>query len=193
MNRYVRCVILITAAFIFCLFTQCGYTLQHRLKDVFRSKGIFVPVFNNETDETGVETVFTNVVIRELESRREVVTSKKGEGILELTGVIKRIEHKPTALTEPGFGGLQSYRRLPTEIGVKVVIEFSLTDGSSNRPLWKKSFEGFRRVDAPVDRTFDFQAPSSLGFITLSLIEAVYPVIARDIARDVYDEMVEVF
>ena len=42
---------LILGIFTALILTQCGYTLQHRLKDVFTdSKGIFVPVFDNKTN-----------------------------------------------------------------------------------------------------------------------------------------------
>ena len=46
---------------------------------------------------------------------------------------------------------------------------------------------------APVNRTYNYEAPSSIGLLTQSLIDSSYSDIARDIMRDVYDEMVEVF
>src|SRR5258708_4863845 len=50
--------------------SSCGYTLNHRLKEVFREdRSLFVPVFDNLTDETGVELVFTNALLREIKSR----------------------------------------------------------------------------------------------------------------------------
>ena len=55
-----------------------------------------------------------------------------------------------------------------------------------------KTVHRFQRVAAPVDRTFNFQAPSAVGPITQSLIDSSYNDIARNIMRDVYDEMLEV-
>jgi|GEM_PF-1301133 len=175
-------------------FTHCGYTLSHRLVDSFRDvKGVFVPVFENKTDEVGAERIFTNALIRELASRREVILTSREEGGLELSGMISSIEYNPTAFTEPGFKGLQSYRRLPTEMGVRVTIILTLTDPKTHRVLWTKPISGFRRVDTPLGRTFDFEAPSSVGLTTQSIVESLYTDIARDIMRDAYDEMVELF
>lgn len=182
-------------AFLFsCSLTGC-YTLSHRLTGAFQSKeGIFVPVFTNKTDEIGAEVIFTNALIRELTSRREVVLSSRDAGGLELMGEITSVSTASMAYTDLGFQGLQqSYRRLPSELGVTVVINLKVVDPKSNQVVWKKEFSGFRRVDAPVNRTYDYQAPSSVGRYTLSVVESLYSDIARDIMRDVYDEMVELF
>ncbi|MBI4403033.1 MAG: hypothetical protein HY537_02660 [Deltaproteobacteria bacterium] len=173
---------------------QCGYTLRHRLKESFvNEKGIFVPVFDNRTDETGVERVFTNALIRELLSRREVIIADRSQAGLELKGAVERIDQGPTAFTDPGFRGLQPYRRLPTEMGVTVVLSLSLNDLRTGGRIWSQSFTGFRRVATPANRTYDFEAPSSAGLITQSIVESLYADIARDIMRDVYDDMVELF
>jgi hypothetical protein len=173
---------------------HCGYTLNHRLKDSFQYKnGIFVPVFTNRTDEIGAELVFTNALIRELTSRREVLISSRDAGGLELRGEIASISTTPTAYTANGFQGLQSYRRLPSQLGVAATITLSLVDPKSQGVLWTKTFTNFRRTDAPLNRTYDYQAPTSVGPLTQSVVEALYVDIARDMMRDVYDEMVELF
>jgi len=185
--------------FIFFIFpflilgnTNCGYTLKHRLKDVFKdSRGIFVPVFGNETDETGVETIFTDALIRELQSRHEVVIRSKRDAGLELRGTLTHINHAPTAFTDTGYRGLQGYKRLPSEFGVDVGIVLILRRVGSGSYIWRKSFTSFRRVDGTLGRTFDYQAPSSVGLLNQSIVESIYTDIARDIMRDVYDEMVE--
>lgn len=175
-------------------FTGCGYTLQHRLKDTFvNSKGFFVPVFDNNTDEIGAEKVFTNALIRELSNGSEVLLADRETGGLELRGTLSEIQVVPTASTELGFKGLQGYRRLPTEIGVRVNLRLALSDIGTGRPVWSKDFTGFRRVNAPLNRTYDFEGPSSLGPLTQSIVESTYENIARDIMRDVYDEMMELF
>lgn len=172
----------------------CGYTLQHRLKGTFvNPKGIFVPVFDNLTDEIGAERVFTNALIRELANGREVLLSDRAAGGLELRGVLTQVDVAPTTSTELGFKGLQSYRRLPTEVGVRVTMRLNLFEISNGQHLWSKEFTFFRRVNAPLSRTFDYEAPSSLGPLTQSIVESTYADLARDIMRDVYDEMMELF
>lgn len=170
----------------------CGYSLSHRLVPVFEDpRGIFVPTFDNETPETGVERIFTNALIREILSRRQIKMGSRSGGSLELKGKILAIDIAPTALTDLGFQGLQPYRRLPSELGVRVTLVLTLKDPATSKVLWERNFTGFRRVTAPIDRTFDYQAPSVLGHYTQSLWESQYPEIARLIMRDVYDEMVD--
>ena len=172
----------------------CGYTLSHRLKGEFQSsRGLFVPVFENLTEETGAERIFTNALIRELESHGNIVMDHKGVDGMELRGAVVGINYAPSVLSNFDFKGLQSYRRLPVELGLNVVLTLSLWDTRTNKVVWSHSFTGFRRVETPVNRTYDFQAPSSLGLTTVSLIESRYQDVARDIMRDVYDAMVEFF
>jgi len=172
----------------------CGYTLSHRLKGEFQSsRGLFVPVFDNLTEETGAERIFTNALIRELESHGNLVMDHKGVDGMELKGTVVGISYAPSVLSNFDHKGLQSYRRLPVELGLNVVLSLSLVDTRTNKVLWSNTFSGFRRVEAPVNRTYDFEAPSSLGLTTLSLVESRYQDVARDIMRDVYDAMVEFF
>jgi len=177
------------------VFSSCGYKMKHRLEEAFyRPGGIFIPVFDNDTSETGAETVFTNAFIREMMGRHEVVVTKRKKASLEIRGVLTQIEIKPTAFSESKFPGLQPYKRLPAEYGVTVKISLALRDIKEDKTLWVRNFQGFRRIDTPVrGRTYDFQAPSSLGFRNQSIIESLYPQIARDIMHDVYDEMVSAF
>lgn len=172
----------------------CGYTLRYRLKDTFSdARGIFVPVFNNFSDEVGAERVFTNALIRELQSRGEIVISSRDQKGLELIGTLTKVDVVPTAYTDRDFKGLASFRRLPSEYGVTVDLSLILRDPKNGQVLWQNGFTGFRRVQPPLDRTYDFQAPSSVGPSTQSIVELRFADVARDIMRDVYDDMVDIF
>ncbi len=177
-----------------CL-TGCGYSLRHRLKDGFNNpKGLYVPVFSNGTDETGAERVFTNALIRELQSRGEMIITQRQSGAFEVRGTVSSISYGATTLTPTPFGGLErDIRRLPTEISVDVVVTLELVDPKDGTSLWAGSFNGFRRVPAVLSRTYDYEAPSSMVLAQQSLIESQYGGIARDIMRDAYDAMVELF
>ncbi len=176
-----------------CL-TGCGYSLRHRLKDGFNNpKGLYVPVFSNVTDETGAERVFTNALIRELQSRGEMIITERRPGAFEVVGTVSSINYGATTLTPTPFGGLEDFRRLPTEISVDVVVTLELVDPKDGKSLWSGSFNGFRRVPAVLSRTHDYEAPSSMALAQQSLIESQYGGIARDIMRDAYDAMVELF
>lgn len=176
------------------LFWGCGYSLNHRLQDSFQiSKGLFVPVFDNKTQEVGSEIFFTNALIRELVSHGEVVVPEKKEGILELRGTVTQVSRLVEVQSAAGLKGLQAYQRIPDQIGVRAFVHIELFDPKTNTVKWAREFSSYRRVSAPLDRTTDSASPSSLGLITESLIENSYALIARDMMRDVYDSMVEVF
>jgi len=172
----------------------CGYTLSHRLKDTFADqRGIFVPVFENHSEEVGVERVFTNALIRELQSRGEILMSTRENGGLELFGTLTRVEVVPTAWSDRGIKGLRDNRRLPSEVGIEVALKLVLMDPKEKKVLWQGYFTGRRRVEAPLNRTYTYEAPSAVAMITQSIAESRYSDVARDIMRDVYDEMVEIF
>ena len=172
----------------------CGYTLNHRVKDAFTDKrGIFVPVFKNLTREFGAERVFTNALIHELNNHREVVLAETRNSGLEMHGELVGISLEPTGFTEYGFRGLNDFQRIPNEYGVRVDLNLRLKEVSSGNVVWANNFSGFRRVNVDVSRTFDYEAPSSVGPSTYSLINSVYNDIASDMMRDVYDDMVAQF
>ena len=176
------------------LLSGCGYTLNHRLQDNFRSShGIFVPVFDNQTQEVGAEAVFTNALVRELLSHGEKIAHEKQGGSLELRGTLTQVQRVVEVQSGAGLKRLQSYQRLPDQIGVRAYVFMELRDPQTQKIVWSKEFNSYRRVSGPLDRMMDADAPSSLGLITESLIENSYSLIARDMMRDVYDSMVEVF
>lgn len=176
------------------LISGCGYTLNHRLQDTFRSpKGIFVPVFTNRTQEVGSEIIFTDALVRELLSHGEKVATDDNKDTLKLRGTVTQIERAVEVQSAAGAKGLQVYQRVPDQIGVRVFVLMELVDPSTQAIKWSREFSSYRRVSAPLNRMMDSEAPSSLGLITESLIENSYPTIARDLMRDVYDSMVEVF
>lgn len=173
------------------LLSGCGYSLHHRLLPAFTDpRGVYVPVFTNRTEEIGAERIFTHACIREMKSRGLVRFGSPEAGAGRLEGTVEQITYAPTAYTAQGFEGLNAFRRLPTELGLNVVIHLRLLrDGKEQ---WAGRFTGFRRVEMPVDRTYDYQAPSSIGLRTQTTLELKYADIARDVMRDAYDAMVDV-
>lgn len=176
--------------FTLLLFGGCGYSIQSNLRPEFsQNGGIVVPVFKNETDETGVERIFTNALIREMKSRGGTVLSDRAHSGTEFRGTITSISYVPTGTSDAGFKGLQSYRQLPSEISIQAEVRVDLVDLTTKKSLFSGKFSGFRRLPMPLDRTYDYEAPSAIGLITTSMIESQYPGIARDIMRDIYDAM----
>lgn len=177
-----------------CL-VSCGYSLQHRLRPEFAraADGLFVPVFDNHTDEVGAERVFTNALVREIQSRRQIQVVDRRNASHVLLGELLGVDYMPTSYTRTGFEGLQTYRRLPTELEVRVTVRLKLNRKDTSGPVWEKTFAATRRVETQVERTQSFQSVSSWGLFTQSVIDSSFPDIAGIVMRDVYDEMLEVF
>ena len=182
------------ALVLFCLFFfHCGYGVKHQLLSDFAGKrGLFVPVFQNDTDETGAERIFTDAIIHELASRHEVILSSRQQGGLELFGEITSIAYAPVQLTVPGYVGLQPYRRVPSQLGVQITLLLTLRDTDSGKVLWSRNFYDFRRVYSVTNRSFAYQGASAVGLIDQTLVESIWPAMAGDIVRDMYDQMLEV-
>jgi hypothetical protein len=181
-------------AFVILMVSGCGYTLNHRLKDQFTNhKGFFIPVFDNTTNEAGAEIVFTNALIYEMKSHGEEVLSEKQSGGILVHGVVESVSYKTEALGAPGFQGLHQHVRIPDQISVTVQVRLRMTDMQTQKEIWSNGYTRNRWTAAPSNRTYDVDAPSSLGLFTQSLIEATYVDVARDMMRDVYDSMVDFF
>lgn len=173
----------------------CGYTLSHRLKNVFNdSQGVFVPIFSNNTEELGAEMVFTNALLRELKVHQSFLIADKKDSIgLELKGIIEQISYQPTALYAPagGVNKLQSYVTLPDQLNVVATVRLNLINTKTKEILWTRSASASRIVSAFLGRTGDKEAASGFGLFTQSLIDSRYSELARDIMRDMYDSMLE--
>jgi len=146
----------------------------------------------NESEEIGIERYLTDAMIRHLNTWGQVIVTNKKPGAYELKGFVSA-SIGPTLQTEVGILGLQSYSRLPIELQVNLSLNLVLIDPATEKTLWSGAFAASRRVPAPVNRTYSFESPSILPAITLSIAESLYPALARDIMRDVHDEMIELF
>jgi Lipopolysaccharide-assembly len=173
----------------------CGYSLSHRLKKEFdQPKGIFVPIFSNDTEELGAEFVFTNALLKELKLHQSVkVVNHREESPFELKGNVENISYQPTALYAPAVGvnKLQPYATIPDQINLVVTVKLTLQERGSKTPLWTQTVRGSRMVSAYLGRTGDKEAASGFGLYTQSLIEAKYQEVAKDLMRDAYDSMLE--
>ncbi len=179
----------------FLMLSSCGYTLKHRLKDNFETakKGaICIPWFKNKSLYIGAERIFTNALIRELRGRGQLDFSSDSCNYY-IKGEITSISVSPVAFTDPGFNGLQSWRRLPLEYVTNVTLALKLIEKRTWTTLWENSFSQSQRFGSSSLRTHSYEAPSSIGLITESNIEKSFYEIARDMMRDVYDDIVEIF
>ena len=117
------CVFLLT----FVLMTGgCGYRFSGGGEFPFRIKTIFVPVFENNSSETGIETVVTNDFIYEFTRNRQVSVVEKETADAVFRGQISSLRTSTIART-----GTQS----PLERMVRMSLNLRLMD-RNGKILW---------------------------------------------------------
>jgi hypothetical protein len=104
----------------------CGYRFAGGGDFPFGVKKIFVPVFENRTSETGIETVFTNDFIYEFTRDGKVDVVERQDADAVFSGKISRLNTQTVARS-----GTQS----PLERRVTVYLDLNLIDGGGN-VLW---------------------------------------------------------
>ncbi len=120
-------------------------------------KKVFIPVFLNDTLETGQEVSFTNQLVRELKrsGAAQIVSKTKSEATLE--GRIMRITNsqfstdvrKVSGPKTSGLVYLPLGGSLTTKYLMKIRVELRLKS-KSGKTLWKQWLDDERLYSAPV-------------------------------------------
>jgi outer membrane lipopolysaccharide assembly protein LptE/RlpB len=104
----------------------CGYRFTGGGNFPLNIKSIFVPVFENKTSETGIETIITNDFIFELTRSSKVSVVEKETADAVLWGVITSVSAQTVS---------RSGRQTPLERRVKMLLNLKLTD-QQGKVLW---------------------------------------------------------
>lgn len=127
--------------------SACSYSLTS-LKNPWEKEGIktvSVPIFKNETMESGAEVDFSNALRLYLTSRSNKLKYVSGSADAELKGTITNITLRAagikfgTAQTEAA-GELPNERLLATSYIVTANVKLSLVRNSDQKVLWNSSF-----------------------------------------------------
>ena len=89
--------IFITGLVIGCLWMllACGYHFQGEVKLPHGAKSVYVEVFENQTNEAGLETTVTNAIMFEFTKRSDaLIASEPTSADLIMRGVIRTLETK---------------------------------------------------------------------------------------------------
>jgi hypothetical protein len=112
-----------------------------------------VPVFKNNTMESGAEVYFTNSLRLYLDTRSDNMSlvSSDGEGYIE--GIVEEISLSPgsirfgTSSTEAS-GGLPDQTLLASSYTLRAKVRLSLIRRSDSKKLWSKSFSQSRSISS---------------------------------------------
>jgi outer membrane lipopolysaccharide assembly protein LptE/RlpB len=104
----------------------CGYRFIGGGDFPFQVKRVFVPVFENRTSETGIETVVANDFIYELTRSSNVSVVEKEMADAVLWGTITSLSTQTVS---------RSGTQTPLERRVRMLLDLKLTD-SQGKVLW---------------------------------------------------------
>lgn len=110
-----------------------GYTIESSFDESIRTVG--VEIFENRTQEVGLEVALTEAVIKEIQARTPWRVTDADVADTVLTGVIQRADYGRLSRT-PGVG-------LTQEATLQLSVDFDWTRGSTGEVLARRmSLEG---------------------------------------------------
>jgi len=138
--------------FLSPLLASCAYHLGNQERDIpggYRT--VAVPVFKNNTMETGVEVYFTNALIREFARSRIGRITEKSQAQTTLEGTITSISYIVASQigSSETSTAIPNYTVLTTGYRVFVKTSLRLIRNSDQKVLWAGNFEGERSYLAP--------------------------------------------
>lgn len=142
---------------LFLLTTSCGYRFGYgdrSLPDGIKS--VHIPIFENETYQTGAEVQFTNALIAEIHDSKiaRLTTKKNAEGVLK--GRVIRIDflqanidsrRRDEANKSGGIVNLPRGTVITTEYLARVTLEVQMF--KKGKLVWKQWLRDERLYDAP--------------------------------------------
>jgi hypothetical protein len=110
---------------------------------------VAVPVFENRSQEVGIEMAFTNALISEIERSKAARVVPEQRAPVVLYGVIESIDYLPGNKTEGA--GLPAGAVLAAEYRVLAVVSLRLerTNTAQAKPLWERRVTGEVTYTAP--------------------------------------------
>ncbi len=164
--------ILVLTGILLMTILGCGYRFSGGGDFPFKVRSIFVPVFENKTAETGIETIITNDFIYELTRSTTVDVVEKEIADAVLWGIITSLRTQTVARS-----GIQT----PLERTVRIYLDLKLTDKQGN-VLW--ATRGFSD-----DESYEV---SSDKFATENRKQNAIKVLSKRMAEMVYYQLTDI-
>jgi hypothetical protein len=143
---------LLTALLLCFVLTSCaGYRMgdsDRQIPGGYRT--VAIPVFTNKSMEAGIESYFTNALVREFERGRVGRVTSKNEAQTTLEGSIDSVNYVVTTQVSKQYAGfLGENMILNTEYRILLQATLRLRRNSDQKVLWEGSFNGERSYLAP--------------------------------------------
>lgn len=156
---------------------------------------VFVKLFENQTQEVGIEPDLTNAFIQEL-SRSGVATVTNEDGAdLVVVGTIHTVDYlakTPVNMSSSinGPDGKAAQRSMYTEYQTRVTIVLKAVD-KQDRELWQGQFMGERNYKAPQLTIYGLRTANPL--YNQNARRQTIAAIAKDVAFEAVSRMTENF
>jgi hypothetical protein len=153
----------------------CGYHFAERTDAIpAELKTVAIPLWRNDTAEPGLETIFTNAVVKQFATRGWLEPVKAGEADTILEGRIETVDVSPVAFSSAA---------IELEDRVSVVASVTLKRKNDQSVLWSSS----RVLGSEVyDSTPDFN-------VNLRNREQALRKVAADMAASLHDQIFRVY
>ncbi len=136
---------------LFTMSLSCGYwfvSRQDRLPG--GGKKVSIPVFQNRTQEIGLENVFTSALRNEFFRSKVIQVVSLDEADSEIQGIITSTSAEPLAHTEVPLSG-RSSKILANEYRAKVDVSITLVRRSDQTILWQRNLSDGRQYSTGSD------------------------------------------
>lgn len=173
---------------LIALCSGCAYQFGNQRSLPRDAKTVTVPVFKNYTHETGIEAVFTDAMIREIErtGTAQVLPSQRSE--VTLIGEIQNIQ-----FVSAGTQTQNLPQGTSLNLAYRVLVNLTLTlkKNEGGEVLWTSQFVGERAYNAP--RVYDQKLNSANALYNQSSRIETLSQIARDLSLEAFNQMTERF
>lgn len=182
--------------FGFLTCTGCAYRFGYVQRDLPGGyKQVTIPVFKNATQEVGIETYFTNELVRQFNRSRVAQVVDKSQSPVTIDGQIKSIIYRQTSTVDGNKRDenihIPSDTVLAVEYRVLVNAGVSLRRNSDNKILWEGSFASESVYTAP--QVGMAIANSVNPLYNHSARTELFETMARDMMAEAHDRMTENF
>lgn len=182
---------------VLILLSSCAYHLgagNRKIPGGYRT--VAVPVFKNNSHDSGIEVYFTNALVRELQRAQVGVLAEKENAQTTLEGIIESVSVASSGPIQ-GTGFSSDGNQYPKDtvlnsaLRVNVTTTIRLRRNSDKKVLWEGSFT----------RGQSYQAPR-IGYEDLNALNALYShsaryqnieVLAREMMSEAHDRLTENF
>jgi Lipopolysaccharide-assembly len=178
---------------VLCGLSGCAYHMGHGDRQIpggYRT--VAVPVFKNNTIESGVEVYFTNAFIREMQRSQIGMLTEKANAQVAVEGVVESVTYIPmVTVKSDNTNTLPPGTVLNTSYAILVTTSVTLRRLSDQKVLWQGSFQKKRSYQTPKIFREDYNASNAL--YNHSAQYQNIELLAADMMTEAHDRLTENF